>query len=67
MQKSWSKNLEAEELRNLARSNGKVKPIRLKGIKHLMFNSKIKIEVVEGPLIISIRISAKTNLPHFEN
>lgn len=32
-----------------------------------MFNSKIKIEVVEGPLIISIRISAKTNLPHFEN
>lgn len=26
-----------------------------------MFNSKIKIEVLEGPLIISIRISAKTN------
>lgn len=29
-----------------------------------MFNSTIKMEVVEGPLIISIRISAKTNLPH---
>lgn len=29
-----------------------------------MFNSKIKIKVVEGPLIVSIRISAKTNLLH---
>lgn len=41
--------------------------MRLKWIKYLMFNSKIKIEVLEGFLIIFICIFVKINLFDFEN